>query len=133
MILAILIASIAWFILAGILFFNPIVDKQYRSEENKPGVRSLPQTPSTIGKILVAILIQVILWAYIYTIVSPSLPGDKLAKGAMFGLIIALLKMIPRDIDRLLLTLYPKKRMAIEFIIGIICSFAVGITFGYLL
>lgn len=133
MITAIFTASIVWFILAAILFFNPIVDKKYRSEENKPGVRSLPQTPKTIGKIFVAIFIQVTIWAYVYTVVSQSLPGDKLVKGAVFGLIIAVLKMIPRDIDRLLLTTYPKKRLTIEFIIGVICSFAVGITFGYLL
>jgi len=133
MIIAIFTASIIWFITAGILFFNPIVDKQYRKEENIPGVRSLPQSAKTIGKILIAIFIQVTLWAYVYSIISPSLIGDKLTKGTIFGLIIVGLKIIPRDIDRLLLTTYPKKRMTIEFVIGIICSFAVGITFGYLL
>ena len=133
LILAILIASVAWFIAAAILFFNPITDKVYRSEEKHAAVRALPQSPKTIGMILVAIIIQSALWAFVYTLIAPALPGDKMGKWLLFGFILVLTKIIPRDTDRLLLTTYPKKRMTIEFVIGIICSFVVGIVFGYLL
>ena len=132
-ILAVLVATIAWFVAAVVLFFNPITDKSYRTEEKHPAVRSLPQSPKTIGKILASILVQVVLWAYVYVLVAPALPGDKLSKGLFFGLILSLTKIVPRDIDRMLLTTYPKKRMMIEFVIGLICSFVVGIAFGYLL
>lgn len=132
-ILAIIVASIAWFIAAAILFFNPITDKVYRSEEKHPAVRALPQSPKTIGMILAAIVVQSVIWAWVYTLIVPVLPGSKLAKGLLFGFILVLTKIIPRDIDRLLLSTYPKKRMAIEFVIGIICSFVVGIAFGYIL
>lgn len=131
--LAVLAATVIWFVLAGILFFNPVTDKVYRSEEKHAAVRTLPQSPKTIGMILIAIIIQTVLWAYVYTLVAAALPGDKLIKGLMFGLILVLTKIIPREADRILLTTYPKKRMTIEFIIGIICSLAVGVTFGYLL
>lgn len=131
--LAVLVAAIAWFIVAAILFFNPITDKIYRSEEKHPAVRALPQAPKTIGMILGAVLLQTLLWAYVYQLVSPALPGDKMARGLLFGFILVLTKIIPRDIDRLLLTTYPKKRMLIEFAIGIVCSFVVGIVFGYFL
>jgi len=132
-ILAILAATVVWFILAGILFFNPITDKVYRSEEHKPGVRALPQSPKTIGMILGAILIQVILWAIVYMVVGAALPEGKLEKGLVFGLILVATKIIPRDLDRTLLSTYPKKRMLIEFVIGIISALAVGVTFGYLI
>jgi hypothetical protein len=132
-IIAIGIASLIWFILAGILFFNPIIDKIYNKQATHPSVKQLPKSPKTIGKILLAVTIQTALWAYIYTIISPSLPGDKLEKGLFFGLIIALIKIIPRDTDRILLTTYPNIRMTIEFVIGIICGIATGITFGYML
>lgn len=96
-------------------------------------MRSLPKRPKTIGMILGAVFVQSVLWAYVYVLIQSSLPGGKLQKGLLFGLILVLTKIIPRDIDRLLLTTYPKIRMIIEFVIGIICSFAVGITFGYLI
>jgi hypothetical protein len=66
-------------------------------------------------------------------LVSPAFGGSKLTKGLLFGFILVLTKIIPRDTDRILLTTYPKKRMTIEFIIGIICSLVVGIVFGYML
>lgn len=135
--LAILIASVVWFLVAAVLFFNPITDKVYRSEEQHAAVRTLPQKPKTIGMILAAILVQSALWALVYRLIAPAFSGeflnDKLSKGLLFGLILVFTKIIPRDVDRLLLTTYPKKRMTIEFVIGIICSFAVGITFGYVL
>lgn len=133
MIFAIIIASIAWFIAAAILFFNPFVDKIYNSQEKHPAVRALPKSPKTIGMIFSAVFVQVVLWAFVFSWIQLALPTDKLIKGSVFGLILVFTKMIPRDIDRLLLTTYPKKRMIIELIIGIICAFIVGIIFGFML
>lgn len=131
---AIIVASFVWFLVAGILFFNPIVDKIYRSQENQNGVRALPKSPKTIGMILIAILIQVIMWAGVYGLINNAIPGNsRVEKGLIFGLILIVMKMIPRDIDRILLSTYPKKRMIIEFIIGAISCLAVGVTFGYLI
>ena len=126
-------ATLAWFVVAAILFFNPIVDKIYRSEESHPAVRSLPQNPKTIGMILLAVVIQTAAWAYVYAMVKPVLPETPIMKGVMFGLILTLTKILPRDIDRVLLTTYPKKRMAIEFVIGIVCAVVLGVVFAYLL
>jgi hypothetical protein len=132
-IIAILAASVIWFIVAGTLFFNPVTDKVYRTEDKHPAVRSLPPTPKNIGKIYAAVLVQTALWAFVYTLVASALPGDKLTKGLLFGLILVFTKIIPRDADRLLLTTYPMKRMTIEFAIGAFSAFVVGIVFGYLL
>ena len=132
-VLAVVVATIVWFVVAAILFFNPVVDKIYRIEERHAAVRALPQSAKTIGMILVAIVIQSALWAYVYTMVSPAFSGGNLTKGLLFGFILVLTKIIPRDTDRILLTTYPKKRMTIEFIVGIVCSLVVGIVFGYML
>ncbi len=132
-VLAIVVATILWFVVAAILFFNPVVDKIYRTEERHAAVRALPQSPKTIGMILIAIVIQSALWAYVYALISPAFSGGKLTKGLLFGFILVLTKIIPRDADRILLTTYPTKRMTIEFIVGIVCSLVVGIVFGYML
>ena len=129
---AIAAATVAWFICAAVLFFNPIVDKIYRSQEDDPAVRSLPQNGKTIGMILLAVAAQCLMWAFVYDLVEAALPGDRMTKGLTFGLILTLTKIVPRDIDRLLLTTYPGKRMGIEFVIGIICSVVVGLVFAYM-
>lgn len=132
-IVAVLVAAFVWFIVAAVLFFNPITDKSYAKEEKHPAVNALPKNGKTIGTILVSVLVQSLLWAWVYTIVEPAFSGSQLSNGLLFGFILVLTKIIPRDIDRMLLTTYPKNRMTIEFVIGIICSFVVGIVFGYLL
>jgi hypothetical protein len=131
MITAIAISTVAWFVSAAILFFNPIVGKIYSSQENDPAVKSLPQVPATMGKILLAVLVQCALWALIYSWVKNSLPIDFWGKVLIFGSIISFMKMIPRDIDRLLLTTYPVKRMTIEFIIGVVCAYIVAAVFAW--
>ena len=131
MVLAILISTAAWFITAAILFFNPIVGKIYQSQETDPAVKSLPKVPATMGKILLAILVQCILWALVYSWVEAAMPDDLWSKVLIFGSVITFMKMIPRDIDRLLLTTYPLKRMTIEFIIGVVCSYVVAFVFAW--
>jgi len=131
--LAILAATVAWFVVAAVLFFNPIVDPIYRSQESMPAVRALPQGPTTIVRILTAVLVQCVLWAVVYVGVAPALPQPTWLKGLAFGGIIAVVKVIPRDIDRVLLTTYPGRRMTIELVNGVVCAAVVGWTFAWLL
>jgi hypothetical protein len=133
MVTAILVSTLVWFFSAMILFFNPIVGKMYQSEEDHPSVKNLPKNPLTMGKIMLAVLVQCILWALVYNYVKASLPSTLEAKTLVFGSIILVMKMIPRDIDRLLLTTYPIKRLTIEFVIGGICAYLVAFVFTYFL
>ena len=132
-VLAIGAATLAWFFAAAILFFNPVVDKVYRTEEDHPAVKNLPQVPSTIAKIILAVLAQCILWAGVYVGWQAGIPDDPLMRGLGFSAVIVLVKVVPRDIDRVLLTTYPPKRLTIEFVIGVLLSAAVGFPFAYLL
>lgn len=122
-----------WFVAAAISFFNPIVDKVYRSEEAHPAVRNLPQSPATIAKILLAVVVQCVAWAWVYHLVAPAL-GDTLVERALtFGAILCATKILPRDVDRVLLTTYPPKRLTIEIVVGVLCAFVVGGTFAWLM
>lgn len=122
-----------WFVAAAISFFNPIVDAIYRSEESHPAVRRLPQAPATIGKILLAVLVQCLAWAWVYLTIEPALPEGLVSKGLLFGAILCATKIMPRDVDRVLLTTYPPKRLVIEIVVGVLCAFVVGLTFAWLL
>jgi hypothetical protein len=122
-----------WFVAAAVSFFNPIVDKIYRSEESHPAVRQLPRAPATIAKILLAVVVQCVVWAWVYTVVSPSLGGELVEKGLLFGTILCATKILPRDVDRVLLTTYPPKRLTIEVVVGVLCAYVVGFTFAWLL
>lgn len=132
-ILSIGVGTVAWFLVAAALFFNPPVDRLYRAEEGHPAVRALPQGPATIARILAAVLAQTAMWAGVYVLVEPVLGEDLLSRGLLFGGILVVTKILPRDIDRLLLTTYPKLRMTIELVIGIVCAMVTGLVFAWLL
>ena len=132
-VLGIAAASVAWFVAAGALFFNPVVDKIYRTEEEHPAVRALPTGPKTIGLILGAVLVQCVIWAFVFLLVEPALGDSLISRGLWFGAIIIAVKVVPRDIDRWLLTTYPKKRMIIELVNGALLAFSVSFSFAWLL
>ncbi len=131
--LGIAAATVVWFIAAAVLFFNPIVDKIYRSEESHPSVRVLPQSPVTIAKILGAVVVQCVAWAGVYVVVEPALGESFVSQAGLFGTLIVLVKIMPRDLDRLLLTTYPPKRLTIEIVVGIVCAYLVGGAFAWLI
>ena len=132
-IIAIILASLAWFFISSILFFNPIVQKIYNKDNRHPSVKVLSVSIGTVLKIWIAILIQCTLWALVYYCINSALPDSTFREGLIFGGIIIFIKVIPRDIDRLLLSNYPKQRMTIEFLVGIICAFVVGFVFAFYL
>jgi hypothetical protein len=127
------LAGLAWFVVAALLFFNPIVDKLYRAQERHPAVKLLPKTGATIGKILLAIAVQTTLWVIVFRAIAPALPAAPIPQGLAFGAIVAAIKLVGRDVDRILLTTYPTRRLAIELAIGLVCAAVVGIVFAYVL
>ncbi len=125
------LGTVAWFLAAGVLFFNPVVDRLYRTQESHPAVRALPQTPKTIGMIIAAVFVQTLLWAGVYLLIEPALGEGLWTKAMTFAGILIAIKIIPRDIDRVLLTTYPKLRLWIELVIGCICALVTGLVFAW--
>ncbi len=83
--------------------------------------------------ILGAVIVQCLLWAVVFQTIKPALGAGLVRPALMFAAIICVMKIVPRDIDRVLLTTYPKKRMTIEVVNGLILSLPVGFAFAWLL
>jgi hypothetical protein len=132
-IVAALVAGLAWFVVAAVLFFNPVVDKIYRRHEGHPAVRPLPTGPRTVAKIGIAIMMQTLPWAWLFHWLAPSLPSEPVARGLAFGAILCAVKLLGRDIDRVLLSTYPSVRLAIELVIGVVCAGVVGVVYAFML
>ena len=111
-----------------------MVDKVYRSEEGEASVRTLPQSPKTFGMILGAVLIQTEHpLGRRLSLMRPVLGEDNGVAELLFGAVLVTTKIVPRDLGRLLLTTYPKKRMAIELSIDIMCALVVAFVFAHLI
>lgn len=126
-------ASIAWFIVGGALYMNPIVAKIYKDAEKSPALKKWPSVPKYIGLQYVGILAQCLLWALVFALVKPVLPGGVLMKGLVFGLILVAVKIFPRFYDMWIQSTYPNELLAIEFFNGIVGSLVIGTVLAYVI
>ena len=129
-ILAGFLASIAWFIVAGVLYLNPKVFEMYKLAERKMKIRWWKDTKEMLRLTYINILIQSLLAAYVFSLIKSSL-GNSLARRVLiFGLIIFLIKIIPRFMDMWRETNYPMNLLIIELIDDTFCGFLMALVIG---
>jgi len=118
------LASIVWFIVGGALYMNPLVARIYKNFENSPGFKKWNNTKKYLVNMYVfGILIQCLLFAFVYSFVKSILPGTLILNMLYFGLILMAVKIFPRLFDMWMQSTYPNKLLLIEFINGTIGSF----------
>lgn len=127
------LASLIWFLIGVFLYMNPVIAKIYKKSESSPALKKWKSTPKYVGLQYVGMLIQCLLWAFVFAFVQPVLTGDFWQQGFFFGLILVAVKIIPRLYDMWIQSTYPNKLLAIEFVNGAIGSFVVGISLAYFL
>ncbi len=127
------VASVVWFIVGGALYMNPFVAKIYKDAESSPALKKWPSVPKYISLQYVGILAQCLLWAFVFALIKPVLPGGLLMRGFVFGLILIVVKIFPRFYDMWIQSTYPNKLLAVEFINGTIGSFIIGVVFAYVI
>ncbi|MFH1260056.1 MAG: DUF1761 family protein [Elusimicrobiota bacterium] len=125
------IASLAWFLAGSALYLNPLVARIYKNAENSPGLKRWSNIPKYIALQYVGIAVQCLLWAFVFALVKPALPEKLMIRGLLFGLILLLLKIVPRFIDMWIQSTYPNKLLFVEFVNGTIGSFIIGVALAY--
>jgi hypothetical protein len=130
-ILAGFLASVVWFIIGGALYMNPFVAEIYKKAKDSPGLKKWPSVPKYLALQYVGILIQCLLWAFVFALVKSVLPEAVWMKVFVFGLILLAVKIIPRFFDMWIQSTYPNKLLVVEFINGTIGSFIIAAVFVY--
>lgn len=132
-ILAGIAAAIIWFVIGGGLYMNPIVAKIYKDAEKSPGLKKWSNLPRYVGFQFLGILLQCLLWAFVFVFMKPILPEEILLSGLVFGLVLFVVKIIPRAYDMWIQTTYPNNLLFIEFINGTIGSFIIALVFAWMI
>jgi hypothetical protein len=128
-----IIASVVWFVIGGALYMNPVTDKIYKSADNS-AVREWPSLSKYLGLMFLGgVLAQYTLWALVFVLVKPALPGGAFSQGIVFGLVLIAIKIWPRFFDMWIQTTYPNRKLVVELINGSIGSFVGGLIFAYVL
>lgn len=128
------IASVAWFIVGGALYKNSWVDRIYKKFGQAPGLKQWSST----GKYLVnmyifGILLQCLLFAFVYAFIQPVFPGSVLGNTLFFGMIVLAVKILPRLFDMWIQSTYPDKLLVVEFVNGALGGFIIAFVFALML
>jgi len=126
-------ASVVWFIVGGALYQNPFVAKIYKDAEGSPGLKKWTNIPKYLALQYFGILVQCILWAFVFAFIKPVLFEGILLNTLFFGLILIAIKIIPRAIDMWIQSTYPNKLLAVEFINGAIGSFVIAAAISFII
>lgn len=130
--LAGLVASIAWFIIAGALYMNPFVAKMSKRAKTS-AVRPMGGKKEMLSMYLLGCLLPSILFAFVFVFIRPAMQGTFWMDTILFGLILFAIKIIPRMLDMGLLSTYPRKLLAVDLVNGTIASFVIAAALSLML
>lgn len=126
-----LIVSVPVFLLTVILYGNPWVNRLYQKSMKIGTIK----TWKSQGKFLVMnyffILIETLLFAWVFSIITIHPATDWIAGGVYFGVFLCLIRIIPRSLDTFAMVHYPLRLLIAELINGCIISFLMGIGISY--
>ncbi|KYK33515.1 MAG: hypothetical protein AYK22_09030 [Thermoplasmatales archaeon SG8-52-3] len=127
-------ATIVWFIVGAVVYMNPFVAKIYKKYENDPSVKNRKDVKAfIINTFVFNILIQCFIFAFVYLYIQAILPGTLILNTLYFGMILVLVKIIPRLFDMYVQSKYPTTLLIIEVINGAIGSFVIAFVFALLI
>lgn len=127
-------ATIVWFIIGAAVYMNPFVTKIYKKYEETPSVKNRKNIKTfIINTFVFNILIQCLLFAFVYQYMKPILPATLLLNTLLFGLILVVVKIIPRFFDMWVQSSYPTQLLIVEIVNGAIGSFVIAFVFALLL
>ncbi|MFC1741876.1 hypothetical protein ACFL3V_05045 [Nanoarchaeota archaeon] len=132
--LAGLVASIVWFIVGGALYMNPAAVKIHKKEAKSPAMSKMKHGRKwMVMMYLFGCFVPSLIFAAIYVVMKPVLPGTVALNTMYFGMMIVGMKLIPRLADMALLTSYPQKLLALDFTNGTISAFVVALVLSLML
>ena len=127
-------ASIIWFFVGAVVYMNPVVAKIYKKYEDTPSVKNRKDVKTFIMNTFVfSILIQCLLFVFVYLFIQSILPGTLILNTLYFGIILVAVKIIPRFFDMWVQSSYPTTLLTIEIINGTIGSFVIAFVFALLI
>ncbi|MBK7844322.1 MAG: hypothetical protein IPJ71_11595 [Bdellovibrionales bacterium] len=122
------IVGLIHFVIMGILYGNPMVDKIYKTaQQTEPGVRKwLSQKKYLITQFL-GTQVEVYILTFAFFLFKPFVIGS-LADAVLISLLFAAIRVYPRFWNMWIQSTYPSRLLKIEVVNGIISTMTIIIT-----
>lgn len=125
--------SVTTFLFTAIYFGNPWVNRIYQKSTKTGMLKTWKNQGGFYISHYLIILLQVLLFAWIFSAVTIHMATEWLNAGLYFGLFLFLIRTLPKSFDIFMTVNYPVKLLAIELVNGIVVSLIMGLGISYFL
>lgn len=117
------VAGVIHFVLVGLLYGNPFVDRFYREAAGaEPGVKVHPSKPKYFLTMFLGTQVEVYILALGYFWLRPLVGVEGLMGSTLLGLLFAGIRIYPRFWNMWIQSTYPNRLLAIEFVNGVLST-----------
>ncbi len=130
-----LLIGVIHFVIIGILYQNPFVAGLYKSEEDKkaPGLQIWTNKKKYLLSMFLGTQIEVFILTFAYVFFKNLFLFSSLNTAFMLAGIFSAIRIYPRFWNMYIQSTYPAKLLAVEFINGILSTFAIVLGLYFLL
>lgn len=124
-----LAAGIIHFVIVGILYKNPFVDKFYtKAEKESPAFRKWANLKKYLLTMFLGTQVEIYILTAGYLFLRQYLDFGEWTTTLLLGLIFSGIRVYPRFWNMWIQTTYPRNLLAIEFVNGTLSTFTVVVT-----
>ncbi len=123
-----IVIGIIHYIIMGVLYMNPIVNKVYiEAQEKDASVKTRKTTSEYLTKQFLGTQVEIWIITASFLYLRQFLPIEPIYQGLVLGAIFSGVRIYERFWNMLIQTTYPPKLLAIEFVNGIIGTLVITI------
>jgi hypothetical protein len=121
-------AGIFHFVLIGLLYGNPTVDRIYRSAQSgSPAMKTWSSKPRYLATQFLGTQVEVYLLTAAFFLLRPAVAIAGVVGALVLGTLLAAIRVYPRFWNMWVQTSYPNRLLAIEAVNGTIGTLAVAL------
>lgn len=123
------VVGVIHFVLVGVLYGNPFVDRFYREAAGKePGVKVHPSKPKYFVQMFLGTQVEIFILALAFFWLRPLVSIEGLLGSTLLGLLFAGIRVYPRFFNMWIQSTYPNRLLVIELVNGVLGTLIVVTT-----
>jgi hypothetical protein len=120
------IVGIAHFVVVGILYGNPVVNRLYaEAQAHEPGVRRWPSRKRYLFTQFLGTQVEVFILSVAYAWLRPHLGIGGFMGALLLGLVFAAIRVYPRFWNMWIQSTYPARLLKVELVNGLLSTLTI--------
>jgi len=128
-----LIVTVLTFIVATIVYTNPLASKLYQKSTKLGILKAWKNQKLFMLSHFFSLMLEVLFYTLVFSLITIHPASTWVSAGLLFGLFIFLIRIIPRFLDMFVMVNYPMRLLLLELVNGLLINMAAALGISYFL